>query len=87
MKTRELLGCCFKGFVLAKLVSCSTEGVLHAMKGNSLERKVEPDIPSGLTSNSRWAGLPSQVNFTVEIDKFGDKLEHGLGVNYKSLRF
>lgn len=57
------------------------------MNGDSLERQVEPDILCGLTSHSRWAGLPSQVSFTVEMDKFGDEFEHGLRVSYKSLRF
>lgn len=67
VKTRQWWGCCFQEFVLAELVSCSTECIPHSMEGASLERQVEAERFSGLTSHSGVAGWPSWVNFTVEM--------------------
>lgn len=56
MKTRQWLGRCVQDFVLAELMSCSTERIPHSMKGACLERQVEAERFSGLTSHSRLAG-------------------------------
>lgn len=52
-------------FVPAELLCWMS--TFNTTKGSYLGKQVEEDIPSDLTSHNRLAGLPSQVNFTVEI--------------------